>query len=97
MNPETRQLLTRWQALETDGSLRQAVLRARVLWIIGLALCGVVVFGVVYRLHPVVTSLAAAAMGWTIAESNALRARVGQWPIFKNYIDWKRVEEDLRS
>lgn len=42
-------------------------------------------------------AVAAAAMGWVIAERNALRTRLGQWPIFKTYIDWNRVEEDLRG
>ena len=31
------------------------------------------------------------------AERNALRTRLAQWPVFKTYIDWKRVEEDLRG
>ena len=36
-------------------------------------------------------------MGWMIAERNALRTREAQWPIFKNYIDWKRVQDDLKD
>jgi len=96
MNAETKQLLIRWQSLEKDGGLQHAVSRARALWFVGLALCIFVVFAVIYRLHPAFAVVAAAAMGWVIAESNALRTRVAQWPIFKTYIDWKRVEEDLR-
>jgi hypothetical protein len=26
-----------------------------------------------------------------------LRTRVAQWPIFKSYIDWKRVQDDLKD
>ncbi len=36
-------------------------------------------------------------MGWVVAESHALRTRLAHWPIFKSYIDWKKVEEDLRG
>jgi hypothetical protein len=36
-------------------------------------------------------------MGWVVAESNALRTRLAQWPVFMTYIDWKRVDEDLRE
>ena len=97
MNSETRQLLSRWQSLEKDGGLQHVASRARVLWFIGLALCIFVVFAVIYRLHPALVAVSAAAMGWVIAETNALRARIAQWPIFKTYINWNRVEEDLRG
>ena len=97
MNSETKQLLARWQSLEKDGALQHAASRARALWFIGLVLCIFVVLAVIYRLHPAFVAVAAAAMGWIIAERNALRTRIAQWPIFKTYIDWKRVEEDLRG
>lgn len=97
MNIETKQLLTRWQSLERNDGLRRAGATARRLWIIGLILCIVVVFALVYRLHPALIAGLAAAMGWVIAESNALRTRLAQWPIVKSYIDWKKVEEDLKG
>ena len=40
---------------------------------------------------------ASAMMGWVVAERNALRTRIAQWSVFKTYIDWSRVEEDLRG
>ena len=97
MNTETKELLTRWQSLEKDGGLQRAGAASRTLRIVGLVLCIFVVFAVVYRLHPALVAVAAAVMGWMIAESNALRTRLTQWPIFKSYIDWKKVEEDLRG
>jgi hypothetical protein len=97
MNTETKQLLTRWQSLDKNGGLQRAGATARTLRIVGLLLCIFVVFAVVYRLHPAFAAFAAAVMGWVIAESNALRTRLAQWPIFKSYIDWKKVEEDLRG
>jgi hypothetical protein len=97
MNIETKQLLTCWQSLEKNGGLRRADATARLLWIFGLLLCIFVVFAVVYRLHPAFVAVPAAAMGWVIAESNALRTRLAQWPVVKTYIDWKKVEEDLRG
>jgi len=97
MNNETKQLLTRWQSLDKDGGLRRVDSTARVLWVVGLALFIFVVFVVFYRVHPAFVAVAAAVMGWVTAERNALRARIAQWPIFKKYIDWKRVEEDLKD
>jgi hypothetical protein len=97
MTSETKQLLSRWQSLEKNGGLQRAASMARVLWIVGLVLCIFVVFGIVYRLHPALIAVAAAVMGWMIAERNALRTRAAQWPILKSYIDWKRVQDDLRD
>src|ERR1041384_452431 len=97
MNDETKQLLARWQSLEKDGGLRRADSTARVLWIVGLVLFLLVVFGLVYGFHPALIAVAAAVMGWVIAERNALRTRAAQWPIFRSYIDWKRVQQDLKD
>ena len=97
MNIETKQLLSRWQSLEKDGGLRRADSMARVLWVVGLVLFLFVVLGVLYHLHPALIAVAAAVMGWVVAERNALRTRIAQWPIFKSYIDWRRVQDDLRD
>jgi hypothetical protein len=93
----TKQLLARWRRLEGGDGLKRAVLTSRVLFIVGLALLLFVFLAVVYQLHPVLIAFAAAAMGWVIAERNALRTRLAQWAIFKRYIDWKRVHEDSRD
>lgn len=95
MNAETEQILRRWQTLEKGGGVKQAHSMARLLWFVGLLLFLFVVFGVFYQLHPALIAAAAALMGWVVAETNALRKRIMQWPIFKNYIDWKRVHVDL--
>ncbi len=97
MNTETKSLLARLQSIENGDGLRRARTAGRVLWFLGLALSIVVVFSIVYRIHPAAIAIAAAAFGWVIAETNALRTRVAQWPIFRGYIDWKRVHEDLSN
>jgi|ERR1044071_5884840 hypothetical protein len=97
MDNETKNLLVRWQSLEQGDGLRRAASSARLFWFVGLALFLFVVFGILYRLHPVAVAVAAAVMGWVTAERNALRTRLVQWPIFKHYIDWKRVQEDLSN
>jgi len=35
------------------------------------------------------------AIGWLIAERNAVDSRIKMWPTFSQYIDWQRVEKDL--
>ena len=83
MKDETKLLLTRWQSLERGGGLRRAILIARTFTIFGLLLCVFVVLSVAYQLHPIIIAIAAAATGWLIAETNALRTRLAQWPIFR--------------
>lgn len=97
MNPETRQLLMRWQALRDEAALKKASSVARNLSLAGLALCIFVVFAIAYHLHPALIAVGATAMGWIIAERNALRTRLSQWPIIRRYIDWSRVESDLTN
>jgi hypothetical protein len=97
MNNETRQLLTRWQSIQKGDGLQRAARTARILWFVGFALCIFVVLGVVYRLHPALLAVAAAAMGWVTAERNALLTRISQWPILQTYIDWNRVQIDLTN
>jgi len=97
MDKLSKDLLSRWQFLESGDGLKRAGSMARVLWIAGLLLCIVVVFGICYGLHPAVVAIAAVAMGWVIAERNAVRARLSQWPILRQYIDWKRVQDDLTN
>ncbi len=97
MNIQTKQLLTRWHELEAGDGLQRAVATARVLWLIGLVLAGFVALALVYRLPTAFVAVAAAVMGWTIAERNALRTRAAQWPIFRSYVDWERVKQDLED
>jgi hypothetical protein len=95
MDQTTKDVLMRWRSLEKGDGLAVAASLAKTLWGVGLILCGIVVFGVMYGLHPVGIAIAAVALGWIVAETNALRTRATQWPIFKQYIDWQRVYQDL--
>ncbi len=97
VDTETKRLLTRWRSLSEGEGLRHAAKTARVLWAVGLVATLFVVFAVVFHFHPALVAGAAAVTGWVIAERNALRMRISQWRIFKNYIDWRRVEEDLKD
>jgi hypothetical protein len=95
MDDYTRNLLMRWRSFESGSGMKLVTSMARFLWFVGLALCAIVVFGVMYGLHSAAIAGAAIALGWVIAERNALRSRQAQWPIFKQYIDWQKVQKDL--
>jgi hypothetical protein len=95
MQNHTNLLLARLDSLEKGDGLRRAKLAGRALFLVGMALAIFVGFAVAYGLHPALIAAAAAAVGWIIAERNALRSRISQWPIMRNYIDWQRVHADL--
>jgi hypothetical protein len=78
MDSHPKSLLLRWQSLEKGNGLQRASSLARVLSIAGFVLCLVVVFGIYYNWSPIAVAFAAAAMGFVIAECNALRSRSAQ-------------------
>jgi hypothetical protein len=88
-------LLARLDSLENGEGIRRAKSASRVLFLVGLLLAMFVGIAMAYGLHSGFIAVAAAAVGWIIAERNALRSRIAQWPIMRNYIDWQRVQEDL--
>ena len=95
MDAGTTRLLSRWESLRSGAGLARATSVARALWVLGLALCLVIVIGLYCMLPPIVLVAVSAVMGWVIAERNALKSRITQWPTFANYIDWARVSNDL--
>jgi hypothetical protein len=95
MDTGTKQLLNRWESLRSGAGLARATSVARALWLLGLALFLVVVIGLYCMLPPIVLVAISAVMGWVIAERNALKSRIAQWPTFASYIDWARVSNDL--
>jgi hypothetical protein len=88
------QLLRRWRSLQDDTGLIRAARLARLLWVAGLLLALFVTYAVAYKLSPILIAAVSAIAGWDIAERNALRLRISQWPIFSEYIDWDRVRRD---
>jgi hypothetical protein len=95
MDDKTKSMLTRWQTLESDEGLKKVRFYIYMLGLVGLLFCMFTVVGVATGINPIATAISAAIMGWIVAETNALRNRSSQWPIFQRYIDWKRVHEDL--
>jgi hypothetical protein len=89
-------LLKRLQSLEDGEGLRRAASLSRALFVVGVLLSMFVGWAIVFRLHPALIAVAALAVGFVIAERNALRTRISQWPIFRVYIDWQRVRDDLK-
>ena len=96
MDDHSKNVLRRWQALRNDNNLRQASSRTRASWILGFVFCLIAVLGIFYGWPVIIVAIAAAASGWLVAETNALRNRLRQWPLFQRYIDWRKVDEDSR-
>jgi hypothetical protein len=95
MPNHSNRLLTRLDSLETGDGLRRAKAVSQVLFFVGLLLAIFVGIAMAHGLHPGFIAVAAVAVGWIVAERNALRLRILEWPIMRNYIDWQRVQADL--
>lgn len=95
IDANTKQILARWRTLEEDSGLRQATVISWILGILGALLIAFVVCTSVIHHDPSFTPAAALIAGWVLAERNALRRRLEKWPVFKAYLDWKRVHHDL--
>jgi hypothetical protein len=89
-------LLKRLRSLEDGDGLRRAASVSRALFVVGVLLSIFIGCAIVFRLHPALIAAAGVAVGFVIAERNALRTRVLQWPIFRVYINWQRVRDDLK-
>jgi len=88
-------ILRRWHALHQGEGLKHAMRVCRILWALGFIACLATIACVLLGLHPIFPTLISAVMGWLVAESNALRTRLSQWPVMESYINWDRVQSDL--
>ena len=94
----TRTILARWVTLERGNGIEQVRRVSRYLSIGVVVLCALVgLAAAVVDLRCLVVAIPSAAIGWLVAERNALQSRMEQWPIFRQYIDWSRVDEDLQG
>jgi hypothetical protein len=94
---ETKRLLLRWQALSKPGGLQRARSMALTLCIFGFIVAIVVAVAIVKGHSPVWVALGGVVVGWIIAETNALRSRIEQWDTFQRYLDWARIEQELKD
>lgn len=91
-------MLARWIALERSDGMAKAQTTARYLSLFALALCVLVAAGAaLLGWRCLAIALPSVAVGWIIAERNALESRAKQWPIMRQYIDWEKVEQDLAA
>src|ERR1700760_4534499 len=97
MESRTRSVLTRLVSLEFGDGLRHAATVSRALFGVVLLTAVFAGFAIAYQLPSAVVGLAGVAVGYLIAERNALRSRIAQWPAFRSYIDWQRVRGDLND
>ena len=92
-----RTVLARWVALEDGGGIKAVRARIRLLWVLGL-LAWLTAVGVARYGDLLWGGLILAAIaGWLLAETNALRSRLRQWPSLSEYLDWKRIREELKD
>ena len=97
VDAETKRLLLRWLTLSKPGELQRVKSRAMTLWIFGLIVFLIVAIAIAKAQSPIFIVAGGMVVGWLIAETNALRSRIGQWDTFQRYLDWARIEHDAED
>lgn len=91
----TRPRLAQWLSRKRGDGIENARRPGRWLSLLAFALCFLIgCVGVLVNVKCVLIAIPEIAVGWPIAERNALIARLRTWPILSQYIDWDRVERD---
>jgi len=85
-------------ALEKSGGMEHAQRRRRQLNLAAwLLLVVVAVGGAFLGWRSYLTVWPSIAIGWCVAERNALQSRMAMWPVVRSYIDWQMVERDHQA
>jgi hypothetical protein len=92
-----KSLLARWVALEDGDGVRLLTSRIRLLWAFGFVAWLAAMACVYYGATSWLALALAAVAGWLIAETNALRSRLEQWPSLRQYLDWQRIRDELKD
>lgn len=93
MNEEEK-ILKQWITLKESG-VERAKVASRKLFFISMALTGIVVALIFLKANSIFIALVSTAIGWSIAERNALRSRVNLWPKLEKYLSWEAIHERL--
>ena len=94
---ETKRLLLRWHSLSRPEALQRVRSIALTLWVVGLVVFILLAIAVARSSPPVLIAFGGVVAGWLISETNVLRTRIAQWNTFKRYLDWQRIEQDLKD
>lgn len=86
--------LEQWKALKKDGGIEIASSRSTTLFVVGASLTVVVALLVYLQAHVALVALVSAAIGWVIAERNALKSRIALWPKLEKYLNWELINAD---
>src|SRR5262245_53625905 len=95
---ERSEFLSRWSALESGSGLGEARAVSKRLSLSSLAICAfTAIAGLYFSPFSLVFVIPGIMIGYLIAERNALDSRAKQWAIFREYIDWPKVRQDLQA
>ena len=87
--------LKKWKYLKEGGGIERASSMSTSLFFIGVFLSVVVVLLIYFQAHSSIVATASVAIGWVVAEKNALRSRVAMWPKLEKYLNWELINEHI--
>jgi hypothetical protein len=91
----TKKILGQWIALRSKDGIEHASRRVFYLSVAAFALATIAILASTLAAIPAIAFLfPGIAIGWLLAERNALQSRIEQWPALSEYLDWDKIERD---
>jgi uncharacterized membrane protein YqgA involved in biofilm formation len=87
--------LKQWKALKEGGGMESASTKSASLFSVGALLSVVVVLLIYFQVHSSIVAIVSVAIGWIIAERNALNSRIEMWPKLEKYLNWEIINESI--
>jgi hypothetical protein len=84
-------------ALRGDG-IEKGRQWVRYLSIVAFVFTAIAVFlSTLKGIWPLLLFVPGVAVGWLLAERNALQSRIEQWSTLSEYLDWPKIERDFNQ
>lgn len=87
--------LKQWLSLKDNAGLQKATSLSTKLFVLGGILTIVVTAMIISKFNTIVVAVVSVAIGWLIAEGNALRSRAKLWPTLEEYLDWETIRKNV--
>jgi len=87
--------LEQWLTLKEGSGIKSARSKTMKLQFIGISLTVAVSLLIYFQVHSAFIAIVSVAIGWVIAERNALRSRIKLWPKLEKYLNWELINEHI--
>ncbi|MDF1691692.1 MAG: hypothetical protein P1U47_04940 [Zhongshania sp.] len=87
--------LKQWTELKEGSGIENASFISIKLFITGAFLSILVALLIFFQVHSAFVAIVSVAIGWVIAERNALLSKIALWPKLEKYLNWELIYEHV--